>query len=204
MIAGSNTGPTWGNIVDLLGALLVWPVAAVVIVLVFRSDLKGLINRLREWEGLGQKFSFEQGLVVAEKAADLSIEGLPPERLDVRMTGDMSLPEGVLVLIDSNPSSAVLKTWDSFEKAVDNALKKVPPSTPSRPAPFPIKMRRLRESGVVTSDWLTAADALRQLRNEVAHGQHVPTRDEALSFVETVHVLNVRLNWGLESHLDNS
>jgi hypothetical protein len=190
-------GPTWDDIIRLLQAVLVWPVAAVVLVTILRKDLTGLVKRLQSWEGFGQKASFREGLVQAEAAADRAKDDVPPDLYDMQVTGDLDIDVDALALIDSNPSSALMLSWRTFQKRIETAVSDLHLAK-SRPHAFPQTLRLLGDAKVVDSDWMIAADSLRRLRNRVAHGQHIPNSGEALAFMQTVHSLNVRLKWGQE------
>jgi hypothetical protein len=194
----SWVAPTWDNVIGLLNAVLVWPVAAVFLVWILRDPLKNLLGRIRSYEGMGQKLSFGEDLADAEISVERATRDLPEEHRDVRLTGDLDLPPGILGLIDSNPSSALMLTWSRFAKRVQRTVEDhVPTDTGSRYKSFYEQARLLRDVGRVNSDWVEGADSVRHLRNAVAHGQHVPTSGEALAYVETVHNLNLRLDYDM-------
>ena len=201
-------------VASVVGSLAI-PVTILVALLIFRGPLTELLGRIISYEGLGQKVNFGQKLAGAEKSviravaqsqesvgrpqlggADTEQTGADqalwkitsaeqnPHDIDLRKAGLIELAE----LATSNPSFVVIKAWEDLEAALMYLVKEVFPGTrevnPLRRLPDLVKERYVDDSVV------SAVRELRDLRNNVAHGQHNPTAGEAITYLESARELS--------------
>ena len=200
-------------IASVVGSLAV-PVTIVVFLLLFRGPLTELLGRIISYEGLGQKVNFGQKLAGAERAVSEAVaqaqesvgqtqlSPVDPVKVEAddalrkiisteHNTHDVDLDSAGLVelaeLATSNPSFVVIKAWENLEAAVGKLVEAAWPGT-KEPYPFRRLFDLVKEKRTNAS-FANAVLELRDLRNNVAHGQHNPTAGEAVTYVESVREL---------------
>lgn len=90
---------------------------------------------------------------------------------------------------ESEPSYLVISAWERVVAALaDLAGSRLPDVPQPQPAPSAL-LQQLHRAGVIDDDFLEAANDLRKLRNEVAHGRHVPTPGEAANYARLARTL---------------
>lgn len=200
-------------IASVVGSLAV-PATILVALLIFRGPLAELLSRIISYEGLGQKFNFGQKLAGAEKSVNKAVaqaqesvgqtqlgaadaEKMAADNALWKITSteqgpyDIDLDRADLIelaeLATSNPSFVVIKAWEDFEAALMDLVGTVFPGTrhvyPLRRLPDLVKERH------VDASFVNAVQELRDLRNNVAHGQHNPTAGEAVTYLESAREL---------------
>lgn len=200
--------------VAVIGQVLSWPVLALVAVLVFRKPIAALLERMKSYEGLGQKFTFGEQLAKVEEEVD-SIALTQPEiqpssepSADGQGESESPIEEkrelGSLVLVaQTAPSAAIMQAWLNIEIAVRrlasieevrSKLRGPQPSDDFRVISLVRLLELFTRKGILPYGALSALNDLRQLRNRVAHGSHEPTVGEAITYVETAHELSEFLN----------
>jgi hypothetical protein len=176
---------------------LAWPLVVVGALVGFRRSLRALVSRLESWEGLGQKFSFGRKLVEAGKRAERVTSQVehklaeedqqsPPENADLFSALARDAAE--------NPSYSITAGWDALLGALRDLIDNVSPQLEQRDQPIRTvneipALQMLLYRHFVNADFVSAVHDLRHLRNKVAHGQHKPTPDEAVSYVESAREL---------------
>lgn len=188
----------WMEFVADLASSVAWPLAFVAAALLFRSEVKSLLGRIRTGEAFGTKFTFGDDLSRVEEVreqAEAAADSLPTGKASAaEETGDMDADLIALALdADDNPSFSVIRAWDlanaevgkAVDIAVTYALAAHPEKAPRGRSPDGI-VRWLAEIGVVPHAFNTSYVSLRALRNRVAHGQENPTAGEAVAYIESV------------------
>lgn len=199
---------------SVVGSLAI-PATVVVALLIFRSPLTELLGRIVSYEGLGQRVNFGQKLAGAEKAVSKAVvqaqktvgrtqvgsadtgqplvdrsllkitsTELDPQEINLRNAGLVELAK----LATSNPSFVVLRSWDDLETALTSLVQSVFPGAKEFSA-----LRRLPDlvkGRYVDQSFVDAVRDLRDLRNNVAHGQHNPTAGEAVTYLESTRELS--------------
>jgi hypothetical protein len=159
--------------------------------------LRALIGRVDSWEGLGQKLSFGRKLAEAGKQAELATSAVanelaaadhevPPEDAD-RFT---ALAKDAA----DNPSYSITAAWDELQRAMAELVSSASVDLDALDMRVHLKtgaaaLAAIRRIGYVDDSFVEAVNGLRQLRNKVAHGQHKPTPDEAVSYVASAREL---------------
>lgn len=200
-------------IASVVGSLAI-PVTVLVALLIFRSPLAQLLGRIVSYEGLGQKVSFGQKLADAEKSVSEAVAqaqeavervqpggtsaeqaaedhasrkiistGQSPQDIDIERHGFL----GLAALATSNPSFVVIKAWEDLNTALKETVKTVYPD--ARPVDTLRQLPDLVREGYVNQSFLNAVLELRDLRSNVAHGQHNPTAGEAVAYLESAQQL---------------
>jgi hypothetical protein len=89
-----------------------------------------------------------------------------------------------------NPSYVILKGWEDLAHALRGLYEVAMPGERLRVNATPVGIAAtLRKEFVVNDAFVAALTELRQLRNDVAHGQHDPSAGEALAYAETAREL---------------
>ncbi|OYX89762.1 MAG: hypothetical protein B7X90_06530 [Novosphingobium sp. 17-62-19] len=157
--------------VSLIGALA-WPLAALVIALVFRRPLLTLLARLDElsWGDKAARFAHKLDRLESEAPPALA----EPDGPEIALTGDHGR---FIKLLDLSPNAAVLDSWSRVEEALQGlALAHSLASTDAAKA-----SRALQQRGVLPARTVGMIGEMRSLRNAAAHNQDISVSD-ALRF----------------------
>jgi len=157
--------------VSLIGALA-WPLAALVIALVFRRPLLTLLARLDElsWGDKAARFAGRLDRLESEAPPALA----EPDGPEIALSGDHGR---FIKLLDLSPNAAVLDSWSRVEEALQSlALAHALASTDAAKA-----SRALQQRGVLPARTVGMIGEMRALRNAAAHNQDISVSD-ALRF----------------------
>lgn len=157
-----------------------WPIAAVALVAMLRSEIKLLLPHIKKLKAGPVEAEFEREVKELQATAQAQPqllsppEGLTPER------------QMLLQLVQVNPRSAVLEAWRGIENAAVRVIQSKAFFVPDREAHSPLAViRTLNKENVVSSEEVSLYQELRSLRNQAAHAQDfAPTTDAALSYIE--------------------
>ena len=180
-----------GFVASLIGSLA-WPLALVIVLVIFRRPVTKLIGRATQYKGFGQELTFGDELAdVERKIEGIKFGGLevrwerePEQRAVERGQDSVDLPpslteaglqeaEGEMVRkSEMYPSQVVLEAWDWLNKIVN---------CDNRPG------RKIADDDLwqfVPIRSYRAVKDLLDLRNKVAHGEHIPTPGEAITYIK--------------------
>jgi hypothetical protein len=179
----------------LIGQLLSWPVAVVILVFALRRPIAELLPTLREYEGMGQRLSFGDRLAQVEDSVEQAAASIeqPLSNQPEDSGGEQKFSDDSNTLAreaEDNPSYVVLTSWERLHGAINDLAGSVHHSTRRNLGQSVVtKLSDIRRSKLVNEDFLRAAEELRHLRNRVAHGQHNPSSGEALAYAESAEDL---------------
>ncbi|MEU4288988.1 hypothetical protein AB0E63_12265 [Kribbella sp. NPDC026596] len=170
---------------------LAWPVVVTGALIGFRRSLRALIGRLDSWEGLGQKVQFGRKLVETGKQAELATSDVDEKLVEADQEVPLEVADRFSILArdaTDNPSYSITAAWDELQGALRDLIGAATANLNQRGLSIRLgnevsAIRTLRNRDYVNENFVSAVDGLRQLRNKVAHGQHKPTPDEAVSYV---------------------
>lgn len=165
-------------LVTLIGAIA-WPVALVVIVLVFRKQLVKLVARMRAVSGpAGISATFADELEKAREAAEQS--PVEPRRESEPLEAD----DPFLKLAEVYPEAAVMEAYKEVESFLANAMG----DNGSLVSPTMI-MTVLSNVKVIPYDTLELFQRIRNARNLAVHSSGRLTTGEAIEFREVARSL---------------
>jgi hypothetical protein len=150
-----------------------WPIAVVVIALLFRTQFRELLVRLKKGKVGPAEFEFEQSVkALTEEAPEL-----------IAPTPGFGTPS--VQLVASNPRAAILEAWLGVEDAVQK-LARSRDISPSSSARNPLALvRALERSQALDSQQSVLFNDLRALRNQAAHdSEFSPSTDSVLSYAQ--------------------
>lgn len=167
--AGTDWLEWWASILSALA----WPLAALVIALIFRHHLLALLSRLDElsWGDKSARF--------ARKLDRLEFEA-PPMPVDdetepaLTLSGDHAR---FLKLLNLSPNAAVLDSWEGIEAALQSLAHGQQLAT----ADAGQATQALEQRGVLPARTVGMIGEMRALRNAAAHNQDISVSD-ALRF----------------------
>lgn len=174
---------------SVLGDVLSWPVVTLIVVLLLLKPLRKLIERVRTAKGFGGEVEFEELIKSMENKVDL-VRNEEPSTKDVG-DSEASRRSDNPPKADpsSNPSGAILISW----KALIETLASLNRSTAgrNRPAINPMAIiNQLKRNNIVSESFYDAFISLYEVRNQVAHGEVIPTTGTAITYVERATQLN--------------
>lgn len=151
---------------------LAWPVAAVTIALLFRDQLKALLERIRKGKLGPAEFEFEESIRALKNEA----AGLPNAPASV-------LPQDTVAKLAANPRESIITSWLEVEEAM-RALLKARNFAPSAIASPLRTIHSIRDLGLVDPEYIEFTNELRQLRNQATHDPDFkPSQESVVDYV---------------------
>lgn len=142
---------------------MAWPIAVVVLGIMFREQVKTLLGKVKSLKAAGLEAAFaEDTKRVAEEVQAKLLTPTEMNPLDSPM-GKKFVPRS-----DERPSAIILDSWLELEHAVGNMINELAIET-KRPANIKNCLEALKD--YVTTDTRIFIDELRRLRNQVAHNR---------------------------------
>ncbi|WP_168281504.1 DUF4145 domain-containing protein [Rhizobium leguminosarum] len=160
-------------IFSFLGAVA-WPIAAVIVVLIFREQLVTLVARVRQLSGPGGiNATFDDEL---EKTREIA-ENSPVSTSDVGTATD----EVAASLAQAFPEAAILQAYHAIEKRFRDI-------SPEKNASNSALLSALTDFQIISRDTKELFDQIRRTRNAAVHSARPITTGEALEFQSLVKV----------------
>ena len=168
------TPSDWIEIVTSVVDSLAWPVCVGILVYLFRSNLRELINLIETVRFRGVELKLRDNVKdVAEKAELL------------RASGDAMTLKPLPTPTDLDPGIAVIKAWASVETTIENLTtahrhdlgSNVPRSTRRR-------IDRLQKENIIDQPLASILREMNDARNMIAHGEDIPLHYETVKLFE--------------------
>lgn len=164
----------WLTFVTKLVDALAWPVAATIIALHFREQIKLLLGKIRTAKGVGIELSFAHE---AEKAAAVAttMNAAAPPSADSTPRPEMpesspAVPQFVEPGEEDRPTARVLDSWRQIERAILAVVQEkgvyVAENQTRNPAAW---LAALKKEKALPPETLELIADLYRLRNQVAH-----------------------------------
>lgn len=165
------------HFVEIVKALA-WPIAAIWIGYIFRSEVRQLLGRVSSFKYKNVEASFEKILVQAEKSAN-NIEKPKLKETDL----ELSQKEQLLRIAEVSPRAAIVEAWTIIETAAMKnglwtgaAIKRTNPK---------MILDHLESSGKFSHYSLELINQLRQIRNRASHlPEFAVTQDDAERYLD--------------------
>lgn len=192
---------------SIIGDLLSWPVVILVVVLLLLTPLKKLIGRVKGAKGFGGEVEFNELVESAEKkvnkvldedseTADRGAESgqettIPNDSIATDQK-EAALDDAIegrpRVDPSTDPSAAILTSWNSLVATLADLSRST--AGRGRPATNPRAiLDQLRRNEQVSRSFYEAVNSLYEVRNQVAHGEAIPTRGVAFAYVDQANQL---------------
>ena len=157
-----------------------WPLVTVVVVLIFRSELRKLLGRIRKGKVGSAEFEFEQEMQ-ALAATVPNVPSAPPPSEKVERAID-------------NPRAAILEAWVRLEKAARHLAFEHRLFEPSQGHNISAITRALAKSNLVSGEDLSLFNELRNARNYAVHEiTFSPSPESVLNYTQLAAELEERL-----------
>lgn len=165
-----------------------WPVAIVVIVTIFRKQLRFLLSQVRKIGGAGLNVELAAQVQEVQRvgeAVELEQGGLAAEKEPLDPT--------LMQLVQSFPEAAVLQEYRSVERLLLQIRDKLPDGRPHRN--LNEVLNRLASLGMVSDTVVTLFQSVRQARNTAAHAKqgYKMTSGEAIELIGQTKTLQTVL-----------
>ena len=156
-----------------------WPLAAVVIALLFRDQLKALLVRVRKGKLGPAEFEFEE-----------SVKTLKSEAAQLTKTAPEVLGRDTVAFLAANPRSAIITSWLEVEESMRALLKAKRFAVPAIASPMRT-IHAVKDLGLVDSVYVDFTDELRQLRNRATHEpEFTPSQESVIDYVRLAKELS--------------
>lgn len=169
--AGSEKEPEWPKTLNNAVASSAWPIALVLIALIFKNPISSMIDRVKNFKGGGVEFSAEE-----------LIEKELPNRETVEKTEKF--------IEYMSPIDSIVTAWVNVEKATrDAAMRAIPAMVDGRRTmPYSTILRNIealeREGLTPTANLRTVLADMAKVRNQAVHKPDEPiSREAVLKFV---------------------
>lgn len=176
----------WLEAVSSWISSLAWPVAVVVLVVLLRKPLSTALGTLRHIEAPGVKADFGAVVADAEDRSESLKESLPAEASE-RVPGRQRETDHSTT---HDPSGVIIRAWQLLDDEIVEYAKVAGVLRDGQHESVRNLVHRLQVAGSLERDATITLLELRDLRNRVAHGVHVPTPGEAITYDTTAE--NVR------------
>lgn len=154
-----------------------WPIAAIIIVLVFRDQLISLAARVKELSAPGINATFENEL---EKTREIAESAATPA-VDDAARGTSTIDVSTADLAKVYPEAAVLQSYHEIEKL----LRKL---NPEKGTPHSAFLSALSRCQIIRREDQELFNQIRRTRNAAVHSERPITTGEALEFQALVNV----------------
>jgi len=174
----------WRATAGLLGAIA-WPVAFVAVAVMFRSEAKNLLGRLKSFSGAGIAAEFENKLEKLEAERSQAEQAIPPSQGDRDPSpqageasnegASASIPPGPPDVLESsvvraNPVGTVMEAWRTLEVLLRAVYAKTFPEEKfNRRLAVWDMLATLKKHGRLPSQIVDMLVELYRMRNVVAH-----------------------------------
>ncbi len=163
-----------------------WPVVALAVVLIFKSELARIVERLAHLKYKDLELDFEK---VKHQSEQLQLEQAPQSTLIAPSPVFTSLEDQIMDAVERAPSAAVLLAWSALETAIAAAVSRlaISPDAPSYRSPMH-NIDMLARNGRLPKTHEKLLHEMRMLRNKVAHEQDSMlsiSEEQALNYATT-------------------
>jgi hypothetical protein len=176
-------------VASVIGDMLSWPVVALVVVLLFLKPLRKVIGRVKGAKGFGGELEFGELLESVEESVNRVLDEEPksapiPPSKDPKQSGvSESVDSRPQADPATDPSGAILLSWESLVETLAGLSRST--ASRGRPARNPRAiLDQLKRNELVSISFYDAVASLYEVRNQVAHGEAVPTSGSAFTYVE--------------------
>lgn len=174
----------WKEFAASVVGSVAWPVAILILGIVFRKQLIELLKRLQDFKVPGAEATFAAGLDKVElRLGDL--KATEDKAVAEQVSEDSKTNEEPASMDSSatDPTGTVIRSWEELAKAVIGLLPPDPRNR--RHLNIIYVVRRLVAQGDISELFAETVMDLYRLRTQVAHGKETPTSESALMFART-------------------
>jgi len=156
----------WKQFVASIVSSLAWPTIVLVVLLLFRSELRKVIQGLAHFKYKDLELDFEK---VRQQAAAVEAEAPRPSFTPATPT-EQSWEDQVLEAVEESPWAAILLAWSGLEAAIASAVARlaISPEPPSSRSPAHNIDMLARHAGL-PQHIVSVLSELRMIRNKIAH-----------------------------------
>ena len=175
----------WKQFIVGLISSIAWPTVVITFLLIFKSELAKIVQRLAHLKYKDLELDFER---VKQHAEELRLEA-PEVRLELQSPVFNSLEDQILDAVERAPSAAVLLAWSALESAIASAVARlsISPEPPSYRSPIH-NIEMLSKNARLSKKHEKLLQEMRILRNKVAHEHDTMlsiSQDQALNYANT-------------------
>lgn len=176
----------WLTFISKLIESMAWPVAAVLLGLIFRKRLAELLPLLRKVKAgpLEAEFEIATKQVLAS-TAEIAAKGRKADAPQIEDKSSLEDTASKLLTARSEPTATIIEGWSRL----DGELHKLGRQTGVNQDPLLSEAKlyhELMDSDVLPMETRSLVQNLRQLRNQVAHAKVIPTPESAQDYLVSV------------------
>ncbi|MGM5029635.1 hypothetical protein AB7813_21000 [Tardiphaga sp. 20_F10_N6_6] len=174
----------WKQFIASVVGALAWPTAAIVIVYVFKEQLRHILSQIKKFGAAGVNVELAQEVQLAERAS----EAVKFERGDVAENA-ADIDPSLVNLAQNFPEAALLQSFKGLEGTLLRIRQKLPDDKPHRNLNEVLKA--LADESYISANVITLFQSLRQARNTAAHAKEDAkmTPGEAIQLIGQISLL---------------
>lgn len=161
---------------------LAWPIAAVIIAFVFRTQIAALLKRIKEASWGDTKVSFADELDKIEEGAP-SLDLLPDAQVIQNALENQPIDDRFQALLAISPNAAIMDSWRGIERSIRELAAAHDLSENMDKMRVDQLALGLKSKGHLTVAAMKTISEMRNLRNRAAHNDEITVTD-ALRFDE--------------------
>jgi hypothetical protein len=163
----------WAELIQAIADLL-WPVLAFVTVLIFRKNVRELLNRLKKGKLFGQEVELEASLKVLEQQSTVVAAELPPTSASLETLRDGTeshdSSKRVIATAATSPKAALILLASEIEKHLRLVMATSGHHTRERDPSARVIASYLGNIGWLTQNMVETIHQFREVRNAIVHG----------------------------------
>jgi len=184
----------WKQFIADLVSSLAWPTVGAIFLIMFRSELAKIVQRLAHLKYKDLEMDFDK---VKQQAQELHQE-VAREEPALKSPVFTSLEDQILDAVERAPSAAILLAWSALETAMASAVARlaISPESPSYRSPMH-NIEMLSKYGGLSKRHDHLMHEMRILRNKVAH-----ERDSMISITQEQALNYANIAIDMAQHLE--
>jgi hypothetical protein len=181
--------------IELIKALA-WPLVTLTGLLVFRTELKALLRRIKGGKFFGQEVSLGEDLDRLESKTTEAETAVPPLALSAgtepaEEAHARSRDEVLVALASSMPVGALVQLSSRIERQARELLVASGKLSTKRVLSLTPMIAMLRRGNAIPEEVLQSLEQFTEVRNKIVHGQGVPQADVERTVVSGLRLLEL-------------
>ena len=160
-------------VAELIHALI-WPLTVLVLALLFRTEIRALLGRIKRGKVGPAELEFEAAMRSLESESKV-VAAPSPQAARV---------SSAAALVGSDPRAAIISAWLQVEDAIEQLLFSRSKSADDVPRNRAALLRELTRRELLAPEHIALLNDLRALRNQAVHEvEFNPSRESVLGYV---------------------
>jgi len=191
-VDGPSPKSTFELVNDFIIALshLLWPILALVIILLFKKELSHLLHRIKKGKILGQEIELENEINEFNAITSQASESIVPDKQLGKESNDNPI-NSILINAETDPKIGIILLSAQIEKEMTDFISSSGLLNEFRPGSIRKSFELLSERGFISNSILRSVEIFWNLRNKIIHGKYIDNEDQLIRVLDIgVSLLN--------------